>query len=340
MKNLLFCLWLVFPALCASAEMPADTMAGRKHLPDSVFRVSDTVTFVYSKPKPWSFITNFPRDYSDYAKVVWRKESIVPAAAIVLGTAALIVVDQQVVDGVQDFSSSIGVEGTTQSTKLINWSVKAGKVNLPLPLLVPQDLNSSLYFYGDGFVHVTLAVGFWGYGLAANDYRARTTASQIAEALLTVGVATQVIKHITGRETPFTATQPGGKWQFFPNQKEYSRHVPHYDAYPTGHLATAMATVTIIADNYPEVKLIRPVGYTLMALCGYSMLNNGVHWISDYPLGIAIGYGLAKVVTRRSYHEIARPSGKGSTSQRGKIKPLLLPDLTSGGTGITLLCTF
>ena len=70
------------------------------------------------------------------------------------------------------------------------------------------------------------------------------------------------------------------------------------------------------------------------------MLNNGVHWISDYPLGIAIGYGLAKVVTRRSYRDVARPAAGSRTSLRGKIHPLLLPDLTSGGTGLRLLCTF
>ncbi|HEX8658769.1 MAG TPA: hypothetical protein VF690_14595, partial [Hymenobacter sp.] len=62
--------------------------------------------------------------------------------------------------------------------------------------------------------------------------------------------------------------------------------------------ATAMATVTVIADNYPEYRFIRPLGYSLMGLLSYSMLNNGVHWASDYPIGIALGYAFAKIAVR------------------------------------------
>jgi hypothetical protein len=56
-----------------------------------------------------------------------------------------------------------------------------------------------------------------------------------------------------------------------------------------------MMTITVLADNYPEYSLIRPIGYTLMGLLGFQMMNNGVHWASDYPLALAIGYGLGKV---------------------------------------------
>jgi hypothetical protein len=59
-----------------------------------------------------------------------------------------------------------------------------------------------------------------------------------------------------------------------------------------------MVTVTVIADNYPKHHYIQPVDYSLMGLLGYAMLNNGVHWASDYPLGIAIGYAYAKIAVR------------------------------------------
>lgn len=93
---------------------------------------------------------------------------------------------------------------------------------------------------------------------------------------------------MTGRESQFTSTQRGGKWKFFPNQKSYSKHVPHYDAFPSGHLATMMGGVTIIADNYPEYRFIRPTGYALCGLLGFAIVNNAVHWVSDYPLGLAL----------------------------------------------------
>jgi hypothetical protein len=28
-------------------------------------------------------------------------------------------------------------------------------------------------------------------------------------------------------------------------------------------------------------------------------MNTGVHWMSDYPLGIALGYGLAKIAVKK-----------------------------------------
>lgn len=36
--------------------------------------------------------------------------------------------------------------------------------------------------------------------------------SQIAEGMVTCGISTQFLKHITGRKTPIKATQSGGVW--------------------------------------------------------------------------------------------------------------------------------
>jgi hypothetical protein len=309
--------------------------------PDSIYKISDSVTYVYSRPKNWSFITNFFKDYGDFGKLVWRKESIGTGVFVVMSTGLLLVFDQTIVDNVQHFSKDIGIYGTTQTTKLINWSIKSGNSSIALPLLVPQDANSAFYFLGDGTVHLAITAGFWVYGLCDNDYRARNTASQLGEALLTVGVATQFLKHICGRETPMYATQPGGYWDWFPNQSEYSKHVPRYDAYPSGHLATAMATITVIADNYSEKKYIRPLGYSLMALLGYSMINNGVHWASDYPLGIAIGYGFAKVITHRALANVSRSKTTGSHGYNpNKLHPQFLPSFGFGNAGIQMICRF
>ncbi len=79
------------------------------------------------------------------------------------------------------------------------------------------------------------------------------TASQIAQGMVACGITTQVLKHITGRETPSRATQDGGIWRFFPNQKDYHEKVPKYDAFPSGHLATAMMTLD---SNCKELRRI------------------------------------------------------------------------------------
>ena len=71
-----------------------------------------------------------------------------------------------------------------------------------------------------------------------------------------------------------------------------------HDAFPSGHLATVMATVTVLADNYPEKKWIKPVGYSVVGLVGTAMVGNGVHWVGDYPLAIGLGYVFGKVAVK------------------------------------------
>ncbi len=196
--------------------------------------------------------------------------------------------------------------------------------------------NASDFFelFGDGKTQFGLAAAFGIYGLAAQDGRALRTASQTVEVILACGVVVQALKHITGRESPFVATSPGGKWRLFPNQLEYHRHVPHYDAYPSGHVATGLATVLVIAENYPEVGWIRPVGYSLVGLLAVAMGNTGIHWYSDYPLAIALGYSFAMVVTRPEV-----PDG-GSSGVEDGVKLSFAPVVGRGRTGIGFKLSF
>jgi membrane-associated phospholipid phosphatase len=107
----------------------------------------------------------------------------------------------------------------------------------------------------------------------------------------------QVLKHITGRQSPFVSTKAKGRWDFFPNQIDYHKHVPSYDAYPSGHVTTTLATVIVIAENYPDIKWIRPLGYILTGLLAISMVNTGIHWYSDYPLALVLGYTFGMIAS-------------------------------------------
>jgi hypothetical protein len=163
-----------------------------------------------------------------------------------------------------------------------------------------------LYYIGDGITEISIDAGFYLYSLVAGDIRARQTSLQLSEGMITTGIFVQLLKHMTGRTT---ARKGNNKdlWRWFPSIKEYHRSVPSYDAFPSGHLAIAMATTTIIAMNYPEKKFIKPLGYTLMAICGYQMLNNGVHWAGDYPLALALGYTIGKIAVNRGRTQIKYP---------------------------------
>ena len=68
---------------------------------------------------------------------------------------------------------------------------------------------------------------------------------------------------------------------------------------PSGHMATYIATVTIIATNYPEIKWIKPVGYSVASLLAFNMVSGKVHWTSDYPVAILMGYVMGKTIANR-----------------------------------------
>jgi hypothetical protein len=157
-----------------------------------------------------------------------------------------------------------------------------------------------------------------------------------------VGIYIQLLKHITGREDPTNITVSGGKWRFFPSLHKYYSCVPSYDAFPSGHLATAMMTVTVLSMNYPEYTFIKPIGYSLMAICGYQMLNIGVHWMSDYPLAIAMGYAVGRTIVNKGRINIINSSNNAMHQQK-KIKPVFNVQpvyMGYGATGISFSLMF
>jgi membrane-associated phospholipid phosphatase len=161
-----------------------------------------------------------------------------------------------------------------------------------------KNMSDAFVEIGDGKSQFGLAAAFAAYGLVTQDDRSLRTASEVIEAVLTSGAVVQVLKHITGRESPYLSTKPGGAWRFFPNQVEYFKHVPAHDAYPSGHLTTSLSAFVVIAEDYPEAKWIAPVSYGAETLLAVSMVNQGIHWYSDYPLAILLGYTFGKIAAR------------------------------------------
>jgi len=293
------------------------TPAGKERRPrTSDYTVAPGVTWHYERPGQLRWLLHIPRDIVQFPGYAFQQDKIFPIIKIFAGSALLYAADQPIIDIAQDVGRKMGLEARSTQTTLIRIPFSVGSINLPLEFNVPDNLNSTFYYIGDGWTHLSIATGFLGYGLIARDNRAAQTASQLGEAILSTGVIIQALKRSTGRQSPFVATKERGEWHLFPSYSLYQSHVPNYDAFPTGHLATAMATLTVIADNYPEYHFIRPVGYGLMGLLGYAMLNNGVHWASDYPLGIAIGYGFAKIAVKHGRTRVESGTGLGAAPRK------------------------
>jgi hypothetical protein len=252
-------------------------------------------------------ITNIPGDWMQYSRQKFQLPYIPEFVAISVLTAGLLVTDQATYEASDRwYKNSRTVTGIS-------------------------DFFVSL---GDGKTQFALAGVFAAYGLVKDDNRALRTGSQIVQAVLASGSVVQLLKHMTGRESPFVRSSSTGTWRFFPNQLDYLKHVPAYDAFPSGHICTAMATVIVIAENYPETTWIRPVGYIISGLVGVGMVNRGIHWYSDYPLGLAIGYAFGMIA--------AHPEGLavGASDPEGSSHVSIVPAVSEKGVGLSMAIVF
>ena len=297
-----------------------------------VFNLKSSESLLIYKPSPFEFVTNVPSDLAMFGKTVVAKKNLPKIGLLIGATAVLVALDQPLLDAAQQFGRYIHLDAERKFTRAI--SFKVGNFDVPV-LDVPQNLNSAFYFIGEGWPSILVAGSFYGYGIFTNDYRARQTSSELAEMFFTLAITTQVLKRITGRQSPFNSTKPGGEWHPFTKPSVYQEDVSNYDAFPSGHLATIMATVTILSGNYPDSKFIKPVGYSIMGLLGYAMMNNGVHWAGDYPIAIAIGYTCGKIALSRGQKKISRPSKV--SGYKSSLMPMFLGQ---NGYGLSYRLTF
>lgn len=183
--------------------------------------------------------------------------------------------------------------------------------------------NKYMVGIGDGRTHIAVAGAFATYGFIVDDQRALRTASQSIEAILVTGLTVQVLKRITGRESPATASDPGGIWKPFTNPWEYERHQSRYYSFPSGHTASTVAVITVISENYPEWKWVKPAGFVLVGLLEAGLVNAGMHWISDFPLAVMLGYTCGMISS-----DPVTPNADGIPLDKSsdiKIKPILTP---------------
>jgi membrane-associated phospholipid phosphatase len=152
-----------------------------------------------------------------------------------------------------------------------------------------NQISNYSVFIGDGKFNLITAGLFSVYGFAASDRRALKTSSNIVESIIATGLLVQVFKRVFGRASPEAESDNSGRWELFPNLKKYQKNQPRYYAFPSGHIATLTTTITVIANNYPEVSWIKPVGYSAIGLVGISLVNKGMHWYSDLPLEFILG---------------------------------------------------
>ena len=290
--NLLLLMWLLPFSLTAqtidssnTANVPLQNIVSHQQI-------------VYKKPKLLSFATNIPKDFAGFTKQSFQRKNLLPTAIIAGSTAILYLADQNITYNLQDYSEDHWVSSKESFSPILKIKIGGKQTNIGK---LPRNINTAFYDLGQGSCSMLIAAGFFITGEIKKDNRALQTANQLVEAFIALGGSTQLLKYATGRENPSDATASRGRWRPFPSWSNFQSNKTKYDAFPSGHLATFVSTVAIISENYPEIKWIKPVGYSIVGLIGLSMINNGVHWASDFPLGVALGYGFGKFISRKSH---------------------------------------
>lgn len=225
-------------------------------------------------------------------KTSFSKEALPGWAAIVGSTAVLYYYDEKLYRGSEQIGRDLGI-GNDDNTRPV---VSMNGQDL---LRLPSDTGSFLYFLGDGWMHFAIAGSIMGYGYASDHSYEVNTGIILVHGMLVSTIFNQTLKRSFGRESPNVKTQERGAWRPFPSFNEYNQKTAEHDAMPSGHVMTATLTFTILAERYPDQKVaIYSVGGVWISALMFQMMNNGVHWASDYPLGIAMGWVIGKASTK------------------------------------------
>ena len=213
--------------------------------------------------------TRVPSDYSLFLKNSFNEEEIPTYINLAIITGSLMVFDQT------------------------GWKLQHFLYNISI---FDQKFSNIAVQMGNGNYQFIISALFASQGIIFHNEKSLKTASNIIESIFSTGLFVQVLKRISGRESPAASTESGGDWEMMPGLKQYQKNQPRYYSFPSGHLSTAAAIMTVIANNYPDVKWIKPVSYSLLGVLSFALVNEGMHWYSDLPLAYFIGYTFGNIV--------------------------------------------
>lgn len=274
--------FLLLVAQLLRAQIQDTALIGKQ---EQIQVLSNGDYYIYRKPKFFDMITKIPNGVLGTVRDFGATENAIALGGAVALTVTILPADQHLLQESRKIGENVGLKEVARYNTF-------GPLNN-----IPPNMTSAIYLIGNGTTPILMSMGFATFGLINNDYRALNTATGLVESLAVSGVFSQTIKRISGRQSPEPAIRDGndgGDWNPFPSFKAFATHTPQYDAMPSGHVMTATAALNVILVNYPDKKWIKPIGYGLIGILGFEMVQANVHWYSDYPIALVMGYIIGK----------------------------------------------
>lgn len=178
--------------------------------------------------------------------------------------------------------------------------------------------------FGANYGLLSLAA-FAGYSFIFNDSKAKETSYLATESFLTSSIWVVSMKWMLSRERPSahntSGSAAGGKWSgpfgYFKSKPRKS--VSYFDAFPSGHTATAFSIATVIAKQYNQSFYVPLFSYVAASLVGITRIAESTHWASDVFVGAIIGYLSATQIVHNNPSEYTREY-KSKNSSAPRIK--------------------
>ncbi|MCX6152511.1 MAG: phosphatase PAP2 family protein [Ignavibacteriales bacterium] len=210
--------------------------------------------------------------------VKWNTEDIIFASSILAGTLALTTLDKRVQD-------EIIKNGSYSKNTLLD----VGK------------------FYGETYTSQLAGVGVALYGIASSDKKATRIGLEIFESYLIADRINYLIKHMFGRERPFTNK---GELTF----NLFTSRSNSYNSLPSGHATLAFSLSTVLSsctdDYYLKALIFAPA-----VLSAVSRVYQNYHWASDVFLGGAVGFIVGNYLVNRHNNIISNKLSFGFDGQ-------------------------
>jgi membrane-associated phospholipid phosphatase len=179
---------------------------------------------------------------------------------------------------------------------------------------------------------VSVIGAFTGFGLLFHNQKALETSYLAAESFLTSGLWVRGLKMLAGRERPSAENiyshESGGEWWGplveFNRKRNGGRSVSSFDAFPSGHTASAFSIATVFANQYSSTLVVPIISYSLASLVGIARIIDDTHWASDVFVGAVIGYLTSKEVmfnnpSERSRREMNKNAAENKKSIRDRF---------------------
>lgn len=154
---------------------------------------------------------------------------------------------------------------------------------------------ASKYFFepwGSGLYPAALMGGYYLYGLAADNKKARQIALGGTQAFFMAAITSHILKHAFHRHRPLDDNPPNPRLWEGPF-KGFS-----YNSFPSRHTAGAFAIASFMQQVYKDKIWVGILSYGIASGVGLSRIYDNEHWPSDVLAGAALGFAIGQTVYR------------------------------------------